>query len=140
MMPHLLIIDDDELVRDALSLIMASYDFQISSVASTEEAVEEISSGRRPDAILADYRLRGNDTGLRAIQVVRERIGQWIPAVILTGDTSPDRLREISGSGLPVLHKPALGTTLVASINAALMGRPSRSRPPRWSCGEGLRA
>jgi AmiR/NasT family two-component response regulator len=37
---------------------------------------------------------------------LRERIGVWLPAIVLTGDTSPDRIREMAESGFHLLHKP----------------------------------
>ena len=139
-MPHLLIVDDDNLVRDALALIMETYGYDVSVAASTQEAIDEVAGGVRPDAILADYRLRGEDTGLRAVQAVRALLGEAVPALILTGDTAPERLREIHGSGLTVLHKPVLGAALVAGISSVLAGFRPQARLPRRRYGEEMRA
>lgn len=139
-MPHLLIIDDDDLVRDALALIMEAYGYEVSVAASTREAIDEVAGGTRPDAILADYRLRGEDTGVRAVQAVRELVGDVIPALILTGDTAPERLREIHGYGLTVLHKPVLGATLMAGLSTALAGFHAQARRPRCNFGDEMRA
>lgn len=32
--------------------------------------------------------------------------GMDIPALMITGDTAPERLREAMSSGVPLLHKP----------------------------------
>lgn len=139
-MPHLLIVDDDNLVRNALALIMETYGYDVSVAASTQDAIDEVAGGVRPDAILADYRLRGEDTGLRAVQAVRALLGEAIPALILTGDTAPERLREIHRSGLTVLHKPVLGAVLVAGIRTALGDVGRQGRLPRRGYGEEMRA
>jgi CheY-like chemotaxis protein len=56
--------------------------------------------------VLTDYRLRGNRTGVQALEMVRARLGRAVPAAIITGDTGPERLREAAASGLPLMHKP----------------------------------
>ncbi len=59
-----------------------------------------------PDLIVADYRLSDGRTGITAIEVLRKHFSSHIPAVLLTGDTSPEQLTEIRTSGFPFLHKP----------------------------------
>ncbi len=61
---------------------------------------------QRPDFIIADLRLRGSETGITAIRMLRNHYGQMIPGVIITGDTLPARLKQVHESGLPILHKP----------------------------------
>lgn len=127
-MPHLLIVDDDDLVRNALSLVLEAFGHRVTVAASTKDALAHVTDGHWPDAVIADYRLRNHDTGVRAVQAVREALGEAVPALILTGDTSPERLNEIGQSGLAVLHKPVSGTALLDCINA-LLSRPGRPRP-----------
>jgi CheY-like chemotaxis protein len=59
----------------------------------------------RPDAlmIVADYRL---GSGIDAIAAVQPLLARPAPAIIVTGDTSPERIREVQASGYPLLHKP----------------------------------
>jgi hypothetical protein len=33
-------------------------------------------------------------------------LGESLPALLITGDTAPERLREAQASGIPLLHKP----------------------------------
>lgn len=70
------------------------------------EAVGRVSDGRCPNAILADYRLPGGRTGIEAAKDVHRVCGREIPAVILTGDTAPDRIAEALASGFKLMHKP----------------------------------
>lgn len=71
-----------------------------------------------------DYRLRDNDTGVQAIRRIQQEWGSDIPALIVTGDTAPDRLREVSASGYQLLHKPIPPARLRTFLNNVKAGRP----------------
>jgi hypothetical protein len=43
-----------------------------------------------------------------------------VPALLISGDTAPERLREAEASGLPLLHKPVPVDTLRAQLLALL--------------------
>ena len=54
-----------------------------------------------------------------------------IPALLVTGDTAPDRLRDAEASGLPILHKPlnpARLRTLIANLLREGTAQPERRR------------
>jgi DNA-binding NtrC family response regulator len=78
-----------------------------------------------PHGIIADYRLRQNRTGVQAIERIQQGISADIPAVIITGDIAVERLREVSLSGLQVLHKPVSPLKLRAFIRNAQKRRRS---------------
>ena len=60
-----------------------------------------------PDIILADYRLRDSETGNDVIRKIQSTFtSHTIPAIIITGDTAPDRIKEANASGFKILHKP----------------------------------
>ena len=59
-----------------------------------------------PDVIISDYRLADDLSGVDAVAAVRESVDIAVPAIIVTGDTSPARLKEVADSGLELLHKP----------------------------------
>lgn len=65
-------------------------------------------------------------TGVKAIEIIRSALGSAIPAVVITGDTSTEGLRETKESRLEVLHKPVLaeyfinyGQSFTGQSNAA---------------------
>lgn len=37
---------------------------------------------------------------------VRHELDEQVPALLITGDTAPARLREARASGIPLMHKP----------------------------------
>jgi signal transduction histidine kinase/ActR/RegA family two-component response regulator len=102
---RVLLIDDDETVRAAMSDLLATWGCWCEAVASGEDAVR-ILERFEPDVLLADYRLRSHRTGLEAVHTVRAHMGREVPAAIITGDTAAERLREADASGLTLMHKP----------------------------------
>src|SRR5262249_61823588 len=74
---------------------------------------------RLPDLIISDFRLRGAEHGIQVVEMLRSEFNIDIPALLVTGDTAPDRLRDAEASGLPILHKPlnpARLRTLIANL------------------------
>ena len=72
-----------------------------------------------PDLIVSDYRLRGEENGIQVVEMLRSEFNADIPALLVTGDTAPDRLQDAEASGLPILHKPvnpARLRTLIANL------------------------
>lgn len=104
-----MVIDDERSVLQALNLLLETWGYRVVAAESEGEAVERLSAvGECPAAILADYRLREGRTGIQAIERIRAMVGSRVPAVIITGDTSSDGLRDAQASGLTVLQKPVL--------------------------------
>jgi CheY-like chemotaxis protein len=89
-------------------------------VAGIQQAHERL-EGRKVTAlmILADYRLGENVTGVAAIRAIQRLLAQPVPAVIITGDTSPDRIREAQASGYPLLHKPLEASALLEVLQSS---------------------
>jgi DNA-binding response OmpR family regulator len=56
---------------------------------------------------------------VQAIARLRAEVGSALPALIVTGDTAPDRLREASASGHPLIHKPLQPALLRAFLRNA---------------------
>lgn len=102
---HALVIEDDETVRLGMRLLLESWGCECDTASSLADA--QIHALRcMPDIIISDYRLRKQGTGAEAIATIGELWGTQIPALIVTRDTAPERLREALASGIPLLHKP----------------------------------
>ncbi|HLB78895.1 MAG TPA: response regulator, partial [Dongiaceae bacterium] len=100
-------IDDDPVQLAALGALFRRWGCEVVAAASAAEALARLGkAGRTPDAIVADYRLRGSVTGAEAIAALRAKLGAPVPGMILTGDTEPARLIEARASGFELLHKP----------------------------------
>ncbi|MDI1259564.1 hybrid sensor histidine kinase/response regulator [Aquabacterium sp.] len=116
---RVLLIDDDEAVRVAMSELLVAWGCACEVAAAEAEAVKLLDRFI-PDVVLADFRLRDHRTGPQAIEAVRARLGRAVPAIIVTGDTAADRLRTAVGSGMTLLHKPVGSVPLQRALAQAL--------------------
>ncbi len=113
----LLVVDDDALVRDAMGSLLRQWGCEVAVAANAEEAVATLDQADRlPDALLCDYRLPGEETGIQVIRRVCEVAGTGIPAALISGDTAPESVREAKASGYPVLPKPLAPAKLRALV------------------------
>ncbi len=102
----ILVIDDDREVLDAAQQLLTAWGHAVMVALTLEQALTAAGQAPRIDLILVDYRLADDMTGADMVRAVNARLGRTVPAVIITGDTSPDRIREASASGFKLLHKP----------------------------------
>jgi signal transduction histidine kinase len=112
---RVLVIDDDEIVREGMLHLLQAWGCQCDSAESIEDALAAVKLNV-PDMVISDYRLREHRTGVEAIEAVRALHGSNIPAVLVTGDTAPNRLREAKASGIPLLHKPVSADMLYRKL------------------------
>ena len=110
-----LVIDDDEIVRAGMLHLLRDWGCECDAAESIEEALA-LAELNVPDVIISDYRLREQRTGVEAISAVRALLGFSVPALLITGDTAPVRLREAKASGLPLLHKPVSASKLYRKL------------------------
>jgi len=83
----------------------------------TEQAIAAARADK-PDVVLADFRLRGADNGIAAVRALRG-LYPSIPAVLISGDIAPERLREAEQAAIPLLHKPVPFDLLKQAIASA---------------------
>ena len=101
------IIDDEVDILAAVELLLKQWGCQVIAADCGAQATEKLKAEDAvPDFILSDYRLRDDETGIGVIQALRTIYGDGIPALLVTGDTAAERLRDAAASGLEVLHKP----------------------------------
>jgi CheY-like chemotaxis protein len=114
----ILVIDDESAIQAAMKSLLSDWGYQCIVAGSFEEMVQRIAScPDRPQLIISDYRLRGEEDGIGVIERLRSEYNdEEIPGMLITGDTAPDRLREAQESGLLLLHKPVPNSRLRASI------------------------
>ncbi|MGH6610954.1 MAG: ATP-binding response regulator, partial [Burkholderiaceae bacterium] len=112
----IVVIDDEESVRLGMQSLLESWGCKCIVAMDAGEALHYIDT-RVPDFIIADLRLRGEDTGIDAIRVLRAKLGESIPAVLISGDTATEQLRKVSAAGLTMMHKPLKAVRLRALLN-----------------------
>ena len=121
------VLEDDDAVRDAMLSLLHSWQCRAVAAADTPALLAAWrSSGMPPvDALVADYHLRGGDDGLRAIDALRTAWADAaLPALIVTGETAPQRLAPLAASGAAWLAKPLDPDRLKVWLAQALQARP----------------
>ena len=118
---HLLVIDDDEAVLAGMAQLLSHWGCAVDTATSIEQALV-LARDIAPDVVISDYRLNGQRTGAQAIHELCDLLGQHVPALIITGDTAPERLREAMSTGVPLLHKPLAPAALYQTL-VDLLGR-----------------
>ena len=111
---RVLVIDDEEAVREGMRTVLEALGSEVQLAAGSDEALER-ARHTVPDVVLADFRLQGSDDGLAAIRRLRE-FHPSLAALLVSGDTAPERLREAHAAGLRLLHKPASVEALARAI------------------------
>jgi signal transduction histidine kinase/CheY-like chemotaxis protein len=116
-----LVIDDAADIRVAMGALLRGWGCQVLTAASLDSLHPQLMTLTVPPRlILCDLRLQGPDDGLAVIEQLRSGFNDDVPAILVTGDTGPDRLRDAAASGLGLLHKPVTEAALRLAIGRAL--------------------
>ncbi len=118
----ILLVDDDDAVRDVVGRRLEAAGYAVREAASGESALEAVRS-RPPDLIVLDLVLGGMD-GLAVLRAVRA--GSRVPVIMLTsaGDES-DRVLALELGADDYVVKPFLPRELVAARASAASTQPS---------------
>ena len=102
-----LVIDDEEPIREGLQGLLETWGCHAVVAASLDEA-ERLAGvmPMAPDLILSDLHLGDGPDGIEAIAAVRRLYGFPVPALLITGDTTPGEMRRATDSGHPLMFKP----------------------------------
>jgi signal transduction histidine kinase/ActR/RegA family two-component response regulator len=115
------VIDDDPLVLEGMCGLFRSWGYHLLVAGTDDEALAGIADRDRPPAlIVSDYHLSGGKTGIEVIEGLRRTLSAEIPAFLVSGDTSPELLRQARASGYHLLHKPVDPMTLRAMVSYVL--------------------
>jgi two-component system, sensor histidine kinase len=116
------VIDDDPLVLDGMRGLLQGWGCRVVDANTSDAAMMSLArhSGP-PNVIISDYRLADGATGFDVIDRLRSAFRAPIPAFLITGDTTPERLREARASGFQLMHKPVAPIALRAMLTQLLL-------------------
>ena len=123
----IVIVEDEPAVREGLQVLLAGWGAGIVSLESMAAvrvwAAASDPEVVRPSLIIADYRLEHGETGVFAIRAIRERFGQEVPAIVVTGSSMTGHDKEALEQNFHLLIKPVLPNKLRAMIAFKLAGK-----------------
>lgn len=120
---RVLVIDDDIEVLTATSLLLNKWGCVVKAVQSSSEALANIDFAENADFILSDLRLPGEMNGIELLDSIRATAGKEIPAILITGDTGPERIQLSHNSNYKILHKPLKPAQLRTAIHMAMASK-----------------
>jgi len=121
----ILVVDDDESMRDAIERLLQAAHFETVAYASAEALLAAgAGAGAGATCVISDFKLPAM-SGLELLSELRTR-GGWPPVVMITAHDAPavrDEAMRRGASGY--LAKPFAGKALLAAIQSA--AQPSAS-------------
>jgi signal transduction histidine kinase/CheY-like chemotaxis protein len=99
-----LVIDDEEDVRRGMTTLIAALGGRALAATGTADALLAVQDAP-PDVVVSDFLLAGGDDGLATIARLRAQF-PGVRTLLVSGDTSPGRLRQAADAHVRLLHKP----------------------------------
>jgi two-component system, sensor histidine kinase len=118
---RVLLVEDEYAMRIALRTYLQLDNHEVFLAASLREVDGLLGQLEQPpDIVISDFHLGAQERGSDAIERIRARFGQHVPAIVLTGDTSrvPAWLGEQAATR--VLNKPVDVQILTAAMEELL--------------------
>ncbi len=121
---RVLVVDDERTILEGLQVVLSNWGAEVMAAQTRAEALAHADAwARPPDVVVSDLLLQGGDNGLDVIAALERHpngIGPATARLLVTGETKPDRLREVANAGVAVLYKPVSPKVLRQAITAQL--------------------
>ncbi len=108
---RILLVDDDEDVREMAAEILRSADFEVQTASGGPQAAAILRSGIRFDAVVTDQTMPGLD-GIGVLEIAAQ-LQPRLPGLLMTGHADVE-------ADVKILRKPFRAAALVAAVRALL--------------------
>lgn len=116
-MSKVLIVDDEKIYCDQLSLILSHEEHQVRTAPSVEKGIR-LGHEFRPDIIVVDWRLADGGNGMEVARALASVIPAP-PTILITGCLLDEIPQEVRESAFRVLEKPFSLDEVVAAVRDA---------------------
>jgi len=121
----MLCIDNEPTVLDGMRTLLTGWGCRALLAAGLAEAQAlDPAELARLDFMIVDYHLDAEADGLRCVDVLRERCGRAVPAIVITADRTAGVRAAAVARGLQVLNKPIKPAALRALITRVMAASP----------------
>lgn len=118
------IVEDDPAVRDGLSVLIVGWGARIVAFGSVAESAQWADGADpvfgRPDLLIVDFQLGQGRSGIDAIELLRNRFGADLPAIVVSGSTVNGLEHEALKHDFHLMIKPVVPNRLRAMIGFKL--------------------
>lgn len=127
-MAHILVVDDDPSVREALRVMLESEGHRVSEAPGGEEAIDAIRETPF-DCVLLDVLMPDVD-GFQVLRLKRTMPGRaGIPVIVITGRHEPDAvIRAMELGAADHIAKPFPPLVVESAVQRVLAGAPAEER------------
>jgi signal transduction histidine kinase len=115
---RILVVDDDELVRLGTAGLIEAWGAQVEMAGNLDEVRRRFEQ-EHFDLVICDYRLPDGN-GMELADCLNARQAQKPAFILVSGDTSPEVLKQVADKGLHLLHKPVRPAKLRSMIGSLL--------------------
>lgn len=116
--PCVFIVDDDEFLRDAMSVILRNARFQCRGFGNAGECLQSLTL-RNCDLLLTDLRLPDRN-GIELLKEARQKV-PWLPVIVITSYAGIETcVRAVKAGASDFIERPVEGDVLVEAVRAAL--------------------
>jgi signal transduction histidine kinase len=122
---RILVVEDDALVRTAITREIADWGATAMTASNAETALS-MAAVERPDLAIIDRNLGQGASGVELLKMLRQRFGDSLAAIIVTGSTDPEALAELRQSGAMWTTKPVDPNELRSRVATLLEAVPQR--------------
>ena len=121
MKPTILVIDDEEAIRNSLRMILEYEGYEFIGAGAGREGIREAES-RRPDAVLLDIKMPRMD-GLEVLPILRQSLPD-VPVIVISGHgTIQTAVEAIRAGANDFLEKPLTREVVLLRLKTALESR-----------------
>ena len=118
---RILCIDNETLILEGMKAMLSGWGcevFTATTIGGAKSVLRHLDGD--PDAILADYHLDNEVTGLMALEALSERLQGAVPGIVITADRTEEVAEEVRRSGYQLLLKPVRPAALRALLTRTL--------------------
>lgn len=117
----ILAVDDDETVLAGMQTILGDWGCSVITARRAEDALQiAIEQNDNLDAIVSDFHLSENDTGIGLVKRINTALGRNVATIFISGDTRSEMRREIKHADYFVLTKPIQPASLRVLLRRVL--------------------
>jgi CheY-like chemotaxis protein len=117
--PSILVVDDEFIIANSLSMQIEEMGYSVCGVAATAREAVELAQAHRPDIVLMDVRLKGEEDGVDAALAIHDTTASKV--IFITGSREPATMARIElDHATAVLFKPIYGQQLRMAVEDAL--------------------
>jgi DNA-binding response OmpR family regulator len=128
---HILVIEDEQDIRDLISFQLKSEGHRVTSVESADKAISVVELGEKIDLFIVDWMLPGSMNGLEFTKRLRaQQVYEDTPVVMITALTQPENIVAGLDAGADdYVTKPFDINVLQARLRVQLRGLEPKTTP-----------